>query len=683
MNPILRNKLLWLHTWSGLTIGLAVAFLALTGAGFVLRDSLEDVVYRDLHVVPKCEAPLSLDRLAASARAAHPAARLHSIEVTTDDTASVAVMFTDKDYVYVDPCSARVLGVQNQYGGFFGVMDWLHRFRFFDDLKLGRTVAGWANTVFLVLLIAGGIALWWPRNRQALKASLRFNPRLPGSARTLNLHKVVGIYSALVLAGITLTGLPLGFEPVKELIYRATGYVAPVKPLSKAPVDGSSRVPIEAFWQKTRTQVPNLEWASLRYPAKPRDAYEAEILEKDHPHSIAKSYLYMDAFSGEALKLQHYFADQHIGRKIYLYCIALHAGMVGGLPYQLLLLVAMLGVGVQTYSGFSTYVRRRFRRAVGGNLALKLVRKTIEAEDICSFEFADPKGKMLPPFSAGSHVDVRIRDGVVRQYSLCNNPKDTHRYVIGVLRHAQSRGGSRAMHDELQVGDIVDVGVPRNHFALDHTAKRSLLLAGGIGITPILCMAERLANVGADFEMHYCTRSASRTAFVDRIRRSAFADRVKFHWSDGSSEQRVDIPALLDQPAPGTHLYVCGPSGFMDRVIATAIEKGWPEAHVHREYFAGELADARNNVAFEVRLASTGKVIPVAKERSVVAALAEHGIEIATSCAQGVCGTCLTRVLAGEIEHHDRFLTAEERARNDQFTPCCSRTRGGTLVLDL
>jgi vanillate O-demethylase ferredoxin subunit len=196
-------------------------------------------------------------------------------------------------------------------------------------------------------------------------------------------------------------------------------------------------------------------------------------------------------------------------------------------------------------------------------------------------------------------------------------------------------------------------------------------------------MAERLANVDADFEMHYCTRSVARTAFLDRIKRSSFAQRVKFHFADGPADQRVDIPALLDRPAPDTHLYVCGPSGFMDLVIATAKEKGWPDAHVHREYFSGEVHDTRNNIAFKVRLASTGKVIPVAKEQSVVAALVDHGIEIATSCAEGVCGTCLTRVLDGEIEHRDRFLTAEERARHDRFTPCCSRTRSGMLVLDL
>jgi vanillate O-demethylase ferredoxin subunit len=683
MNSSFRKKLLWLHTWSGLTVGLVVVFLSLTGAGLVLKPQLDDLVYHDLHVVAKCDAPLALDLLAASAKAAHPEAKLHSIEVTTDDTASVAVMFTDKDYVYVNPCNAQVLGVQNQYGGFFGVMDGLHRFRFFADLKLGRTLAGWANTIFLLLLIGGGIALWWPRNRQALKSALKFNPRLPGSARTLSLHKFVGLYTALVLVVITVTGLPIGFEPVKNLIYSATGYVPPGSPKSKLAAQGAKRIPIDVFWQKTKQQVPDVEWVSLRYPAKPGDAYSAEILEKGRPHELAKSYHYMDAFTGETLRLEHYSADQHIGRKIYLYCIAIHAGMVGGLPYQLLLLLASMGVGVQAYSGFSPYLRRKFRKSVSSRLALRLVKKTVEADDICSFEFADPNGKILPPFSAGSHIDVTVGDGLVRQYSLCNDPNDTHRYVIGVLRHVDSRGGSRAMHDQLNVGDMVEVSAPKNHFPLDHSHKRVLLLAGGIGVTPILCMAERLANVGADFIMHYCTRSVRRTAFQDRIKQSSFAQRVSFHYNDGPAEQLLDIPVLLDRPDPDTHLYVCGPSGFMDLVITTAQQKGWPDSHVHREYFSAEPYSSENNVAFDVKLASTGKIIHIAKEKSVVAALAEAGIEIQTSCAQGVCGTCLTRVLDGEVEHRDRFLTAEERARNDQFTPCCSRARGPLLVLDL
>lgn len=682
MNPNFRKKLLWLHTWSGLTVGLVVVFLALTGAGFVLRPQLDDLLYGKLHVVPKCEAPMALDKLAAIAKAAHPEGKLHSVELTTEDTASVAVMFTDKDYVYVDPCRGKVLGVQNQYGGFFGVMDWLHRFRFFSDLKLGRTVAGWASTVFLVLLIGGGIALWWPRNRQALKAALKFNTKAPGSARTLSLHKVVGVYSALVLLLITVTGLPIGFEPVKDAIYSATGYVPPQKPLSKPVPEGTKRLPIEAFWQKTRQLAPDLEWVSLRYPAKPGASFEAEILLKDRPHELAKGYHYMDAFSGETLRLDNYLVDQQLGRKIYLYCIALHAGMIWGLPYQLLLLVAVLGVGVQAYSGFSPYLRRKLRKPVQSQQTLKLVKKTVEAEGICSFEFTDPQGRSLPPFSAGAHVDVFLPHGLVRQYSLCNDPRETHRYQVAVLRHEFSRGGSLAMH-ALQEGDLVRLGLPRNHFSLAHGARRSLLLAGGIGITPILCMAERLAHAGDAFTLHYCARSRQRAAFLERVQSASFAGRAQFHFSDGPAEQRFDAERVLGAPDPDTHLYVCGPVRFMDEVMAAAQRLGWQADNLHREFFSGEQFDAEHNTGFDVRLASSGRVIHVASTQTVTAALAANGVEVPTSCAEGVCGTCLTKVLHGEPEHRDRFLTARERAAQDCFTPCCSRARGPLLVLDI
>nr|WP_284504625.1 PDR/VanB family oxidoreductase [Caballeronia sp. ATUFL_M1_KS5A] len=315
---------------------------------------------------------------------------------------------------------------------------------------------------------------------------------------------------------------------------------------------------------------------------------------------------------------------------------------------------------------------------------VEVVRKNVECDDICTFELADRDGSALPAFSAGSHIDVHVRRDLVRQYSLCNDSRETHRYVIGVLRDANSRGGSRAMHDDIREGDVLEIGVPKNHFPLAHSVQSSsLLFAGGIGVTPILCMAERLSNIGAEFQMHYCSRSPSRTAFVDRIRRSAYSDHVAFHFDDGPEEQRLDLPALLASPNPERHIYVCGPGGFMDFIIESATKNGWPDELIHREYFAAAPKKAANDAPFDVRIASTGKVIHVPAEETVVAALAAAGVRIPTSCEQGVCGTCVTRIIEGEPEHRDTFLTKQERARNDQFTPCCSRAKSATLVLDI
>jgi vanillate monooxygenase ferredoxin subunit len=316
-------------------------------------------------------------------------------------------------------------------------------------------------------------------------------------------------------------------------------------------------------------------------------------------------------------------------------------------------------------------------------LSVRVARKQLEARDICSFELVATDGGPLPAFSAGSHVDVHLPGSITRQYSLCNSPDETHRYVLGVLRDATSRGGSQALHDSVQEGQVLQISVPRNHFALVPAAGRSLLLAGGIGITPLLCMAEHLSATGADFALHYCTRSAERTAFRQRLGSSRFASQVKFHFSDGAPEQRLDMTALLAAPQEGVHLYVCGPRGFMDAVLQAARSAGWPETHLHYEFFAGEVIHAADDASFSVKLASSGKVVVVPKDKTVVQALAEAGVEIMISCEQGVCGTCLTRVLEGIPDHRDSYLQPEERQANDQFMPCCSRSKTRQLVLDL
>ena len=316
-------------------------------------------------------------------------------------------------------------------------------------------------------------------------------------------------------------------------------------------------------------------------------------------------------------------------------------------------------------------------------ITVRVARKTTEAIDIASFELVAADGQSLPPFSAGSHVDVHVPGGAVRQYSLCNNPAESHRYQLGVLKDPNSRGGSKAMHETVQEGDTLTISEPRNHFALAHEAKRSLLFAGGIGVTPILCMAERLAAIGADFAMHYCGRSRDRMAFIDRIASAPFADKVALHMDDGAAEQKLDLAATLANPQPGVHLYVCGPKGFMDAVLNTARATGWPEAQLHFEFFAAEVVKSDSDGNFDVKIASTGKVITVGKDQTVIAALAAAGVDVPISCEQGVCGTCLTRVLEGEPDHRDAYLTDDEKAANDQFLPCCSRAKSACLVLDL
>ncbi len=316
------------------------------------------------------------------------------------------------------------------------------------------------------------------------------------------------------------------------------------------------------------------------------------------------------------------------------------------------------------------------------HITVKVVRKTQEAQDIASFELAREDGSALPAFSAGSHIDVQVPGGLTRQYSLCNDAAEQHRYRIAVLRDAASRGGSAGMHDAVDEGDTLHISEPRNHFPLQH-ASRSLLFAGGIGVTPLLCMAQRLASIDADFTLHYCTRSPERTAFREEIGASGFAQRVQFHYDAGPPEQKLNLEEALGAPDASVRLYVCGPTGFIDYVVNTAKAKGWSADHIHLEYFGAAPQDSTGDTAFDVRLASSGKTYTVGAGQTVVQALAEHGVEILTSCEQGVCGTCITRVLEGEPDHRDLYFTDDEKAKNDQFTPCCSRAKSRTLILDL
>ena len=313
---------------------------------------------------------------------------------------------------------------------------------------------------------------------------------------------------------------------------------------------------------------------------------------------------------------------------------------------------------------------------------VRVEQRKVEAEGICSFELVADDGKALPAFTAGAHIDVHVGPGLIRQYSLCNDPADTASYRIAVLREPASRGGSSAMHAQVKAGDRLTVSEPKNHFPLV-PAAHSLLVAGGIGVTPIMAMATTLHREGSAFELHYCGRSASRMAFVDELSKSPFADRVQVHTDDGAAEQLFDAKQLLTSAHEASHLYVCGPAGFMDHVLDTARQLGWPEDRLHREYFAGTVTTTDSDAPFTVRIASTGLELTVPADQRVIDVLAANGVDVPVSCESGVCGTCLTRVLEGAPDHRDSYLTDDERQANDQFTPCCSRACSPLLVLDL
>jgi vanillate O-demethylase ferredoxin subunit len=678
-----RRYLRWLHRWTGLTVGLVITLIALAGIGLVFRRQLEPIVDQKLFSVPACQGRVSLDTLTANARAAYPSGKFDYVRIfdRPDNAARIPttlIRFTDQEFVYLNPCNGDVVGIRGRYAGLFGIIETIHRLRF---LPGSSVITGSCVLAFALVLTIGGLILWWPAVRRGWRHALSHDRGLPQPARRLRLHRTAGAYIALIVLTSALTGLPQSFEWYRNGLYRLAGSPPPAHAReSTAPAD-SPLLPMEQVWQKVQALVPRPAEALLHYAQTPRDALDIYVIGRDAPHPNARTLVTLDAHSGAVLSFTPY-AQSSPGHKLYFWTLSIHTGYAGWLG-QVLLLLGVLGIPVMAWTGLRSYLQMR-RLSVDARLRrVRVVSKKTEARDICTFELADPSGRALPAFSAGAHIDVHVNADIVRQYSLCNDPRESHRYLIGVLRVPESRGGSRSLHEEIEEGDLIDIGEPRNHFPLTHSARRTLLLAAGIGITPILCMAERLANIGSDFRLHYWARSRERAAFVERIERSSFMSQVAFHFSDGPSERRGDIRALLANPDPGTHLYVCGPVRFMDDVLVTARRMGWPDDNVHREYFGAAVRDQANDSEFAVRIASSGKSYRVARGTTVLEVLSAHGIVIPRSCEQGVCGTCVTGVLEGVPDHRDRVLSSAERARNDRFTPCCSRALSEQLVLDL
>lgn len=305
-----------------------------------------------------------------------------------------------------------------------------------------------------------------------------------------------------------------------------------------------------------------------------------------------------------------------------------------------------------------------------------------EAQGICSFELEPLGDQPLPAFSAGAHIDVRVPSGLVRQYSLCGDLQDCGHWRIGVLRDPVSRGGSSGMHETVQVGTVLQVSRPRNLFALAD-APHSMLVAGGIGVTPILAMAQQLALDGKSFEMHYCARSPECMAFKQEIEQGPFADRARLYFNDPAGRPAFDAVAAFKAAPAGAHLYVCGPAGFMDYVLTSAQAAGWTQERLHREHFAAPVGQTRGDRPFQLRLARSGTTLDVPADRSALQVLLDHGVDVNFSCESGVCGSCTTAVLDGTPDHRDSCLMDSERADNQLFTPCCSRAKTACLVLDL
>jgi vanillate O-demethylase ferredoxin subunit len=255
--------------------------------------------------------------------------------------------------------------------------------------------------------------------------------------------------------------------------------------------------------------------------------------------------------------------------------------------------------------------------------------------------------------------------------------------VLGILKERQSRGGSIFMHDNVQTGDFLSIGRPRCNFPLVESAELSVLIAGGIGATPLLAMAHRLAALGKPFAFHYCARNRSRIAFRDVLEHSPLVGSVTLHLSDGDAKQRFFLPDDVGLPERGVHIYICGPEGFIAKQLDQAAALGWPDDQVHVEFFNAQVRSEAGDQPIVVTAARSGVTVEVRANQTIANVLMESGVDVPVACEQGICGTCVTPILQGKPLHRDEYLSDAEKSSNKMMTICCSRAKSRSLVLDI
>ena len=310
---------------------------------------------------------------------------------------------------------------------------------------------------------------------------------------------------------------------------------------------------------------------------------------------------------------------------------------------------------------------------------MQVRRKWETAAGVAAFELAPIEG-VLPTFQPGAHIDVHLPNGLVRQYSITNGPGETSYYRLGVKLEPDSTGGSVCLHETVREGDVLAISEPRNNFPLRRDSMRTILLAGGIGITPLLAMAQSLDRMSLAFELHCFAQSAEHTAFSDVL--DGLGESVVRHLGLPPDETVAEIRRLVAAPDEFTHVYVCGPGPMLEAARREAAEAGWPDDHVHFEYFKNT-TEIDDSSTFEVALARSALTVTVPSGSTILEVLRESGVPLPSSCEQGACGTCVATVLEGEPDHQDVYLNDSDHEAGDRIMTCVSRALSDRLVLDL
>lgn len=686
---VARPILVLVHRWIGLLFAALLVVQGVTGAAMSFRAELNRTLHASaMSVIPSGPA-LPVQELLEHVRAAHPDQTVSRIEfpLATDEAFLFRLDPEADEYrriVTVDPYRGTITrdATVDRWP-----VEWL--FDLHHTLLLGEAgelMVGFIGAALLFLVVTGPF-VWWPgrrRLRQGFSVTMK-----GGSYRGVrDLHRVGGILLASVLAVSALTGMFLVWKvPLQPVLAKI------VPTISKPSVKVAERadvplLPIDMILASARARYGEAAIRNVRFPGGTGRIVNIFFDVPESAKPRASNQIWLDGYTAEPIGFYE-AAALPPGNSFLDWMLPVHSGEFLGLGGRLLFLIGAVALPGFAITGLWMWLKRRrlSRKSPASlrptnTLPVRIARAWNETATVRGLELKALDGEALPAFTAGAHVDLVLADGLVRQYSVWSDPSDRFRYCIAVLREARSRGGSAAAHT-LEMGETILIGVPRNSFPLDETAPMSLLIAGGIGITPLVAMATRLHAIGRRFRVHYCARSAEAAPLRKVIAESDWGDGLVPHFGDDSNGTRFDSRSVLEAADRRAHIYVCGPARLIDDVMTTARILGWPENRLHAELFTPAAAPDPDARPFDIVLARTGITLHVPPDRTAIEVLADHGVGVPTSCRLGLCGSCTTTVLEGNPDHHDRFLTPEERAGRGLFTPCCSRSLTPTLVLDL
>jgi vanillate O-demethylase ferredoxin subunit len=685
-----RSVLVTCHRWVGLVFGVLLFLQGLTGASIAFRDELNRALFHDALVVEPLQSYLPVQTLIETVRRAHPQLYVERIEYPKHRDESLVFRMETKGaahqrYIAVDPYRGTITRDAATHAWPPHWLFWLHQQLLAGHT--GETIVGIMGLALLFLAVTAPF-VWWP-GRRNLKRGFTVTVSAGKYRGLRDLHRVGGIVVVLLLLTWASTGPAIVWKTeIQAALARSVPIVT--KPAPKVAERADTQLlPLDEIIATARQRYGDAPIKNVRFPGGHGRVVAVFFETPSTTRPRASDQIWLDAYTASTLGLYE-AGSLPTGNVVLDWMLPIHSGEVFGIVGRVVFLLGALCLSGLALTGVWQWFERRRLRSLppvtealnrANLLDVVVARAWEETPAVRALELRAADGGELPSFEAGAHVDVYLMGDIIRQYSIWSDQNERTRYCIAVLRTPDSRGGSVAAH-ALQPGARIKIAPPRNTFSLIESAPASVLVAGGIGVTPMIAMASRLAVLRRPFTMHYCARRREDAAFVPRLQAVAGEGALTLHFSDEPHPGRFHARAVLAAAPPGAHVYVCGPARLIESVLTAGRELGWSEDRLHSEFFKAAPVDA-DAPAFDLHLIRSGRVLHVSAQQTALDVLVAHGIGIPSSCGQGICGTCVTKVLDGVPDHRDRYLTPAEHDSGTVFTPCCSRARTPVLVVDL